>query len=296
MPTRGGEPPCRSRSSPSLACSDNYAYLLRDAATGPGGARRRAGGGADRGGARRAGLGSRPDPDHPPPRRPHRRRGGAARATSERRWRGPRRTPGGCRRSTSRSPPATRWRSARASREVIDVPGHTIGHVAYYFPEAGALFSADSLMVMGCGRLFEGTAEQMWASLSKLAALPDATLVYSGPRICREQHALRALGRRRRTRRCASAAEEIGAMRQMGAATVPARLDLERATNPFLRATDAGLQGAQRTGRIAGCPSFRRDPAAQGRFLSRRSTAAPDELNITAIFLRFEPTRGILRP
>ena len=60
------------------------------------------------------------------------------------------------------------------------MPGHTVGHVAYHFPEAKALFSADSLMVMGCGRLFEGTPEQMWRSLSTMAALPDDTLVYSG--------------------------------------------------------------------------------------------------------------------
>ena len=86
----------------------------------------------------------------------------------------------GCRRSTSRSRPATRWRSARASPRSSTCPGHTVGHVAYHFAEAGALFSADSLMVMGCGRLFEGTPEQMWASLSRLAALPDDTLVYSG--------------------------------------------------------------------------------------------------------------------
>ena len=64
--------------------------------------------------------------------------------------------------------------------EVLDVPGHTVGHVAYHFPEAKALFSADSLMVMGCGRLFEGTPEQMWRSLAMMAALPGDTLVYSG--------------------------------------------------------------------------------------------------------------------
>jgi hydroxyacylglutathione hydrolase len=56
--------------------------------------------------------------------------------------------------------------------DVIEVPGHTVGHIAYHFPEAKALFSADSLMVMGCGRLFEGTPEQMWRSLSTMAALP----------------------------------------------------------------------------------------------------------------------------
>jgi hydroxyacylglutathione hydrolase len=117
---------------------------------------------------------------------------------------------------------------------VIDVPGHTVGHIAYYFADAGALFSADSLMVMGCGRLFEGTAEQMWDSLSRLAALPDATLVYSGHEYAESntRFALSVDGENEALRRRAG---EIGALRQMGAATVPARLDLERATNPFLR-------------------------------------------------------------
>jgi hydroxyacylglutathione hydrolase len=132
--------------------------------------------------------------------------------------------------------------------EVIDVPGHTIGHVAYYFPDAGALFSADSLMVMGCGRLFEGTAEQMWASLSKLAALPDGTLVHSGHEYA-ESNARFALSVDGDNAALRERAREIGAMRQMGAATVPARLDLERATNPFLRVAAAdfrarnGLEG-----------------------------------------------------
>ena len=63
---------------------------------------------------------------------------------------------------------------------VIDVPGHTIGHVAYHMPAAGAVFTADSLMALGCGRLFEGSAAQMWDSLQKLAALPPDTLVCSG--------------------------------------------------------------------------------------------------------------------
>ena len=124
---------------------------------------------------------------------------------------------------------------------VIDVPGHTIGHVAYYFPEAGALFSADSLMVMGCGRLFEGTAEQMWASLSKLAALPDATLVHSGHEYA-ESNTRFALSVDGDNAALRERAREIGAMRQMGAATVPARLDLERATNPFLRVAAADFR------------------------------------------------------
>ena len=63
---------------------------------------------------------------------------------------------------------------------IIDVSGHTIGHIAFHFPSANAVFTADSLMALGCGRLFEGTPEMMWASLSKLSALPADTIVYSG--------------------------------------------------------------------------------------------------------------------
>ena len=118
--------------------------------------------------------------------------------------------------------------------EVLDVPGHTVGHVAYHFPEAKALFSADSLMVMGCGRLFEGTPEQMWRSLATMAALPGDTLVYSGHEYA-ESNARFALSVDGGNTALRARAKEIAAMRQMGGATVPARLDLERATNPFLR-------------------------------------------------------------
>jgi hydroxyacylglutathione hydrolase len=118
--------------------------------------------------------------------------------------------------------------------DVIAVPGHTLGHIAYYFPKAHALFSADSLMVMGCGRVFEGTPEQMWDSLSRLAALPDDTLVHSGHEYA-ESNARFALSVDGGNEALRARAKEIAAMRQMGGATVPARLDLERATNPFLR-------------------------------------------------------------
>lgn len=124
---------------------------------------------------------------------------------------------------------------------VYGVPGHTRGHVAYHFEDMQALFSGDSLMVMGCGRLFEGSAEEMWASLSALAALPDATLVYSGHEytaanarfalsVDPDNMALR--------RRC----DEIAALRADGRPTVPAQLGLERGTNPFLRAADKGIR------------------------------------------------------
>jgi len=64
--------------------------------------------------------------------------------------------------------------------QIFDVSGHTIGHIAIYIPSAKAVFTADSLMALGCGRVFEGTMEQMWTSLSKIAALPPETTVYSG--------------------------------------------------------------------------------------------------------------------
>jgi hydroxyacylglutathione hydrolase len=129
--------------------------------------------------------------------------------------------------------------------EVLDVPGHTVGHVAYHFAEAGALFSADSLMVMGCGRLFEGTPEQMWGSLERMATLPDATLVYSGHEYAaaNTRFALSVDGANVALK---TRAAEIAAMRERGEATVPARLDLERRTNPFLRARDADLKSRLR--------------------------------------------------
>ena len=132
--------------------------------------------------------------------------------------------------------------------EVLDVPGHTVGHVAYHFPEAKALFSADSLMVMGCGRLFEGTPDQMWQSLSTMAALPDDTMVYSGHEYA-ESNTRFALSVDAANPQLKERAEEIARLRRQGVPTVPARLDLERATNPFLRAGNAdfkaglGLEG-----------------------------------------------------
>ena len=164
-----------------------------------GGAGGRAGGGADRGGAEGAGLGARPHPDHPPPRRPYRRGGGASGGTA-RRSRAPRRTAArlpalDVALEDGRHGRAGRERGARSSR----CRGTRSGTSPTISPEAKALFSADSLMVMGCGRLFEGTPEQMWASLMHAggAAGRDAGLFRA--RVRREQRPLRALGRSRRT-------------------------------------------------------------------------------------------------
>ncbi|CUJ84264.1 Hydroxyacylglutathione hydrolase [Ruegeria denitrificans] len=125
--------------------------------------------------------------------------------------------------------------------QVLDVSGHTIGHVAYYMPQSSAVFTADSLMALGCGRLFEGTAPQMWDSLSKLAALPDETIVYSGHEYTRS-NAKFAITVDPNNAALQQRMADIDTARAAGKPTVPSSLALEKATNPFLRATDPAIQ------------------------------------------------------
>lgn len=127
--------------------------------------------------------------------------------------------------------------------EVLDASGHTMGHIAYHFPAAEALFSADSLMVMGCGRIFEGTPEVMWDTLTRLAALPPATRVYSGHEYT-EANLRFAKSVDTANPVLDARAEEIRRLRDAGEPTVPATLELERMTNPFLRAMDADMKAA----------------------------------------------------
>lgn len=119
--------------------------------------------------------------------------------------------------------------------QVLDVSGHTMGHIAFHFPATGAVFTGDSLMALGCGRLFEGDAATMWASLSKLAALPPETIVGSGHEYT-EANARFALTIEPRNPALISRAEEVRAARSRGRPTVPSVLSEELATNPFLRA------------------------------------------------------------
>ena len=119
---------------------------------------------------------------------------------------------------------------------VLDVSGHTVGHIAFHCPQTSAVFTADSLMALGCGRVFEGTFEQMWASLSKLAALPRETVVYSG------HEYTAANGRFAMTidpdnADLANRVAAVAAARAEGRPTVPSLLADELLTNPFLRAT-----------------------------------------------------------
>jgi len=127
--------------------------------------------------------------------------------------------------------------------EVLDVPGHTSGHIAYYAPAEGLLFCGDTLFAAGCGRLFEGTPEQMHRSLSKLARLPGATRVY-----CAHEYTLANIKFARAVEpQNAALAEREASCREMRARdvpTVPSTIADELATNPFLRFDEPAVRRA----------------------------------------------------
>ena len=124
---------------------------------------------------------------------------------------------------------------------VFDVPGHTSGHIAFWFGDSDALFCGDTLFILGCGRLFEGTPQQMWTSLSKLLKLPDATRIYCAHEYT-QSNARFAVTVEPHNAALLARAATIDAMRARGEPTVPGTLGEERATNPFLRPTSPDLQ------------------------------------------------------
>ena len=124
---------------------------------------------------------------------------------------------------------------------MFDVSGHTIGHVAFHFPTAKAVFTADSLMALGCGRVFEGTKPQMYASLQRFVQMPPETLVCSGHEYT-EANAKFAITIDPQNSALISRISDIRAKRAAGEATVPSSLADELQTNPFLRAGDAGIR------------------------------------------------------
>lgn len=119
--------------------------------------------------------------------------------------------------------------------EVIEVPAHTAGHIAYHFAEEQAAFVGDTLFAMGCGRLFEGTAAQMFDNMAKLGALPSETLVYCAHEYT-QSNGRYALVAEPDNAALAARMAEVDAARARGEATVPTTIGLERATNPFMRA------------------------------------------------------------
>ncbi len=127
--------------------------------------------------------------------------------------------------------------------KVIDVSGHTLGHIAYWFGESGAVFCGDTLFALGCGRLFEGTPAQMWSSLCKLRALPAATEVYCGHEYTKSNAAF-ALAVEPDNAALRDRAARVATLRAEGRPTVPSTIAEERATNPFLRADDPDFQQA----------------------------------------------------
>ena len=126
---------------------------------------------------------------------------------------------------------------------IIDVPGHTLGHIAFHFPQSGLAFTADSLMAGGCGRLFEGTARQMHASLAKLSQLPPETLICSGHEYTASNLRF-ALTLEPENPRLISRVTEVADRRAKGLPTVPVPLSEELATNPYLRAHLPALKTA----------------------------------------------------
>jgi hydroxyacylglutathione hydrolase len=130
-----------------------------------------------------------------------------------------------------------------STARVIDVGGHTLGHIAFVFDADKVAFVGDALFALGCGRLFEGTAAQAWDSLERLMALPDETTIYcaheytqSNARFCatieQDNQALK------------DRIADIDAKRARGEFTVPTTIGLERATNPFVRANMASVRAA----------------------------------------------------
>ena len=122
--------------------------------------------------------------------------------------------------------------------EVWHVPGHTAGHIAFHLADAAAIFTGDTLFALGCGRLFEGTAAEMFANMQRYATLPDATQVYCGHEYTQSNGRF-ALTVEPGNHALAARMTAVDAARAAGEATVPTQIGLERATNPFLRADDA---------------------------------------------------------
>ncbi|NJC35056.1 hydroxyacylglutathione hydrolase [Sphingomonas jejuensis] len=134
--------------------------------------------------------------------------------------------------------PGDRLRLGAHEAVVLATPAHTAGHVSFHFPDDDLVFVGDTLFAMGCGRLFEGTAADMFAAMRTLEALGDRTCVYAGHEYTASN------GRYARVAEPDNAAirnrmEEVEALREAGVPTLPTTIGLERATNPFMRAPDA---------------------------------------------------------
>ncbi len=134
---------------------------------------------------------------------------------------------------------------------VIDVPAHTAGHIAYHFDYEGIAFVGDTLFAMGCGRLFEGTAAQMYDNMRKLEALGDETVIYCAHEYTQSNGRF-ALTVEPNNMALVTRMASVDKMRLAGEPTVPTTIALERATNPFMRAATVEELAARRTAKDAG--------------------------------------------
>jgi hydroxyacylglutathione hydrolase len=124
---------------------------------------------------------------------------------------------------------------------VLEIPAHTSQHIAFWFEKDRAVFTGDTLFAMGCGRLFEGTAEMMWSSLSKLMGLPDDVRIYCGHEYT-EANGRFALTVEPANRDLQMRMDDVRLKRAQGAPTIPTTMGLEKKTNPFLRAQSAEIR------------------------------------------------------
>ncbi|MCT8972451.1 hydroxyacylglutathione hydrolase [Microbaculum marinisediminis] len=149
----------------------------------------------------------------------------------------------------------------RYEARIFDTPGHTLGHIAWWFPDAGIVFAGDTLFALGCGRVFEGTMEQMWGSLEKLARLPRETLLYCGHEYT-QANARFAVTIEPDNVHLQARVGEIDEKRARGEPTIPSTIGAELASNPFLRADRDEVKMA------VGMPNA--DPAAVFAEIRRR--------------------------
>ena len=132
------------------------------------------------------------------------------------------------------------FKLGQAEAQILFIPGHTRGHIAFWFPESKAVFCGDTLFAIGCGRTFEGTPQQMWSSLGKLKVLPADTRVYCGHEYT-QANARFALTVEPENAALQSRARAVDAARAKGLPTIPSTIGEERATNPFFRADERSI-------------------------------------------------------
>ncbi|KAG4972449.1 hypothetical protein JHK85_038870 [Glycine max] len=134
-----------------------------------------------------------------------------------------------------------KWMFAGHEVRVMDTPGHTRGHISFYFPGSGAIFTGDTLFSLSCGKLFEGTPQQMLSSLKKIMSLSDDTNIY-----CGHEYTLNnikfALSIEPENEELQSYAAQVAYLRSKGLPTIPTTLKVEKACNPFLRTSSAAIR------------------------------------------------------